>query len=249
MKLKRSRLQAQVACALAALGTSALLAGGPNVSPAAASAGRARLAHPAHLPAHRPPNRSARRTGLPKLAQAHAVGLANRPAHQARPTKPGQRPAGALSSRFADADYDGLSITPNNTLFMLLDVGGASTSPGAGVIDWWANSGANQKWDWDLIDPIDGIYLIKNENSGQCLTSDGIPGDQVYQQPCLEGGQNEEWYTNLPTLYDESVALSDTIQNVASNLYLDVNGDSPWPGASIDTWYYNGNPNQYFRLV
>jgi Ricin-type beta-trefoil lectin domain-like len=248
MKLKRSRLQAQVACALAALGTSALLAGGSLVSPAAASAGRARLAHPAQLPAHRPPNRSARRTGLLEPAQGPAVGPANRPAHRARPTKPGQRPAGALSKRFAEADDVGPDVTPNNTFYMMLDVSGASTSPGAGVIDWWANGGANQKWNWVLVDSIDGIYVLQNQNSGQCLTSDGIPGDQVYQMPC-NYGENQEWYTDLPTQYEESVASSATLKNVASGLYLDVYGDSPWPGASIDTWYYNGNPNQYFRIV
>ena len=87
-----------------------------------------------------------------------------------------------------------------------------------------------------------------NENSGQCLTSDGIPGDQVYQEPCIYN-LYQIWDTTLPTQYENySLASYDTIRNDASGLYLDVNGDSPWPGAWIDTWYYNGNPNQYFSI-
>ena len=37
-------------------------------------------------------------------------------------------------------------VTPNNTFWLLLDVSGGSTSPGAQVIDWWANGGSNQVW-------------------------------------------------------------------------------------------------------
>jgi Ricin-type beta-trefoil lectin domain-like len=36
---------------------------------------------------------------------------------------------------------------------------------------------------------------------------------------------------------------------VASGLYLDVSGDSGWAGTAIDTWYYNGNDNQYFGTI
>jgi Ricin-type beta-trefoil lectin domain-like len=251
MKLKRPRLRAQAACALAALGTSALLAGGVLAPPAAASAGGARLAHLTHRPAQRPPNRSDHRAVPPTPAGQALVRVPKRPAGRAGLTKPSPRPATGLRKHFypGEPEYDGWSITPNNTLFLQLDVGGASTSSGAGVIDWWTNGGANQKWDWVPADTNYDEWLIVNENSGQCLASDGIPGDQVYQEPCYQDSVNQYWSTTLPIDYqDYSLASSDTIENEASHLYLDVSGDSPWPGAWIDTWYYNGNPNQYFRI-
>lgn len=249
MKFKRPRLRAQVACAVAVLGTSTLLAGGVLAAPAAASAGGARQAHSAHRPAQRSPSRSDHRAVAPKPARQASVRLAKGSAEPAPLAKRSHPSATGPRKRLAfDAsDVDGLGITPNNTFFLQLDVRGASQSPGAPVIDWWTNWGANQGWDWQLVDPIDGIYIIQNQNSGQCLTTDGIAGDQVYQEPC-NYSEYQEWYTNLPTDYDYSVASSDPIKNVASGLYLDVNGDSPWPGASIDTWYYNGNSNQYFRI-
>jgi len=133
-----------------------------------------------------------------------------------------------------------IHISPNNTFGLLLDVSGGSTQPGAPVIDYWANGGANQAWTFY---PVGGnnIYEILNNNSGMCLTSDGIAGDQVNQMPC-EGSQLQLWRTYLTP----SSTSAYPIQNVYSGLYLDVSGNSPWPGAAIDTWPYNGGANQFF---
>ena len=70
-----------------------------------------------------------------------------------------------------------------------------------------------------------------------------MPGDQVYQFPCVSS-PSQQWKTNLAT----STAYN-MIQNVASGLYLDISGDSGWAGTAIDTWYYNGNDNQYFGTI
>jgi hypothetical protein len=135
-------------------------------------------------------------------------------------------------------------VTPNNTFALLLDVSGGSTYPGAPVIDWYANGGQNQNW---LFLPVNGgnTYEIINVNSNMCLTTDGVAGDQVYQDYCTNS-TNQQWGTALtqgnPTDYWH-------IQSVYSGLYLDVSGDSPWPGASIDTWYDNGGDNQYFAAI
>jgi hypothetical protein len=122
---------------------------------------------------------------------------------------------------------------------LMLDVSGASQSPGAQVIQYWLHANnANQKWDFQQMP--NGTKQIINANSGQCLTTDGIAGDGVYQQPCSDA-LNQEWFT------DFQVDLSSyTIQSPSSGLYLDVYGASRWPGAVIDTWYYNGGSNQYF---
>jgi hypothetical protein len=137
-----------------------------------------------------------------------------------------------------------IHVTPNNTLGLLLDVSGGSTAPGAPVIDWFANGGANQEWTFS---PIGGsnTYEIINVNSGLCLTTDGVAGDQVYQLSC-SGSQIQQWRTSLTP---GSAGVAYTIRNVYSGLYLDVNGDSPWPGASIDTWPYTGGSNQFFGAL
>ena len=50
-------------------------------------------------------------------------------------------------------------ITPNNTLGLLLDVQGGSTQPGAPVIDWYANGGANQEWTFSTTGASMGIWV------------------------------------------------------------------------------------------
>lgn len=37
-------------------------------------------------------------------------------------------------------------ITPDSSFGLLLDMSGGSTSPGGGLIQWYANGGANQSW-------------------------------------------------------------------------------------------------------
>ena len=133
-------------------------------------------------------------------------------------------------------------VTPNNTFGLLLDVSGGSTSPGAQVIDWWANGGGNQVWTFYPVG--NDVYEIANQNSGQCLTTDGIAGHGVFQLPCA-GAASQIWSTGLtPT----SVSAW-TISNPWSGLYLDVSGNNPWPGTSLDVWYYNGGANQYFAAL
>ena len=141
----------------------------------------------------------------------------------------------------------------------------ARTDDGAPVIQWWDNGwGAGEQiWDEDVAYPWEAAgygygpspdYLV-NQNSGQCLTSDGVPGDQVYQWPCV-GSPYQMWYdtngtsvtvVNGPQLVFSSQHVN-MWQNWASGLYLDVSGGpaAVWPGTAIDTWYYNGDDNQYF---
>jgi hypothetical protein len=134
-----------------------------------------------------------------------------------------------------------IHISPNNTFALVLDVSGASTQPGAPVIDWWQNGGSNQGWTFVPNGSGPNIYEIINDNSGQCLTTDGVAGDQVFQDPC-SSSLLQLWHTPL----NPSSAESWAIQNVGSLLFLDVSGDNAWPGASIDTWTWNGGSNQLF---
>ena len=136
-------------------------------------------------------------------------------------------------------------ISPLNTGYLELDVAGASTQPGAPVIDWYANGGANQAWTFQSTGAAN-TYEIVNQNSGQCLTTNGVPGSQLYQWPCSANNPYQVWTTDLGAYYDFH---GHAIRNPAFGLYVDVNGNSPWPGAAIDTWYWNGGYNQLFRSI
>jgi Ricin-type beta-trefoil lectin domain-like len=134
-------------------------------------------------------------------------------------------------------------LTPLNTFYLVLDVSGASTQPGAPVIDWWINDGANQSSEFV---PYGGnrTYEIINDNSGQCLTTDGVAGDQLYQFPRV-GRRQQLW----ETLLTAGAGGSYNIASAYGGLYVDVSGDSAWPGAAVDTWYGNGGHNQYFAEI
>lgn len=153
----------------------------------------------------------------------------------------------ALNSVFT-AGWDGtyyLSITPQGggvqgaPLFM--DVSGGSQSPGAQVIDYPWDGGANQHWYFDSLG--DGLAYIVNENSGQCLTvpgSDSTPGAPIQQWPC-DGQAEEMWQMNVvqqnllgPTMY---------IVNAYDGLVVDGAGAS-WFSANLDQWPINYNWNQ-----
>jgi hypothetical protein len=123
----------------------------------------------------------------------------------------------------------------------MLDIDGASTSDAAELIDWVYNGGSNQVFTFQ---PSGNYYEIVNQNSGLCLLADGIAGDIIYQEPC-NGSAAEQWATGLTP----GSGLAYTIQNPASGLYMDVNGDSPWEGTEIIQWYGNGGYNQYFSAT
>jgi hypothetical protein len=129
-------------------------------------------------------------------------------------------------------------LTPTSNLLLNVEVYGASYDDGAPIDQWTVNAGANQIWTFQ---PYGGGYEIVNAQSGKCITTDSTPGDTVYQWTC-EGGTAQIWYTGL----QPGNGYSYPIRSAASGLYLDVNGDSPWAGANIDTWYWNGGLNQYF---
>jgi hypothetical protein len=165
--------------------------------------------------------------------------------------RPARLPANG-SARAAYAGSFDVPVTPNNTFFLQLDMAGASNAPGDGLIDWWDNGNANQGWYFkEVYYSGSNDYAIINDNSRLCLTSDGIAGDQVYQEPCgasyFDGSSyfgGQIWYTGLSPSSNDAWS----IENVDSGLSLDVNGDNPFPGASIDTWPFWGGANQYFAI-
>lgn len=147
-----------------------------------------------------------------------------------------------LAGPAAASTYSATNVylaTDNSGSTLFLDVSGGSQSWGAQVIQWHLDGGANQKW--NIQNLPDGNKQFVNANSNQCLTTDGVAGDGVYQFPCV-GAQSQEWTTNLVVGNGGQY----TIKSALSGLYLDVYADSSSQGAVIDTWYGNGAPNQAF---
>jgi hypothetical protein len=84
-------------------------------------------------------------------------------------------------------------------------------------------------------------YELINDNSHQCMTSDDVAGDAVFQYPCV-GSANQLWVSNI--VAGETTARS--YHALSSGLYLDVPHGLAAYGVSLDVWYWNGNDNQFF---
>ena len=146
----------------------------------------------------------------------------------------------ALGSVFNSGAYS-TSTHPWWSVPLLMDVSGASTSPGAPVLQWTWNGGHNQQW--YLLPTDSGFAELVNRNSGQCLAAPGYgAGQQLIQVGCT-GDPGQQWYLGI---YPGQNITGQTkaIWNRATGLYADVNGASTSAGAAIDQWYYNGDWNQ-----
>ncbi len=138
-------------------------------------------------------------------------------------------------AKWIAAEHDGMNV---------------SVADGSGdlyhrVIQWYNNGGAEQKWYFDEVyDSNSGFegYLLRNQNSGLCLSTDGYAGDTLFQDWC-NAGNTREWFTVGTSGADNQIF------NRSTGLYLDVSGYSYAAGANIDLWYSNGGSNQYFWIT
>jgi hypothetical protein len=127
--------------------------------------------------------------------------------------------------------------------YLALDVAGGSTAPGAGVIQWYGHFGANQRW--NVEEMPNGHERIVNQNSGMCLTTDGVAGHALFQWYC-NGGSGQEWQGSIMKKFS-STFTGGALRNPASGLNVDIEGASPWAGARVIGWYPNGGENQRFH--
>jgi alpha-galactosidase len=123
----------------------------------------------------------------------------------------------------------------------LLDVFNASVADGGDVVQWAANSGANQQWQFVTVSG--GYYNLVNRNSGKCLDVAGqstADGANVDQWTC-NGGQNQQWQMVTTTApYFKLVSRH-------SGKCLDVYNNSTADGGNVDQWTCNGGANQDWR--
>lgn len=151
----------------------------------------------------------------------------------------------AVPSLASAQSLNSVSIDPDSAAgYLVLDVNGASTTPGAPVIQWLRTGGSNQRW--NFVGLADGGEQIVNQNSGMCLTTDGLAGHWLYQWPCDSSNSHQEWRGQLQRTILGSVK---GLSNAYSGLWLDVDGGSPWPGAHLITWYDNGSDHQRFSYT
>ena len=141
-------------------------------------------------------------------------------------------------------DYSSYSTLVPASSWLDVAVSGGSTSAGAPIIQWWADGGAEQQWQLPMAYTTGEII---NQNSGMCITTDGVAGDQLYQEPCAgtafgsgPTSPGQQWQANY------IIGGPTTFVNPASGLVLDVSGYSLWGGGAIDAWYPNGQLNQTF---
>jgi len=125
-----------------------------------------------------------------------------------------------------------------------LEVAGWSLQSGAAVQQWGPSGtdytpGANQLWS-ALADDETGP--LRNKYSQNCLTTDGTPGHQLYQNPC-DGGWGQRWTRRVEWDWSKFQWIT-TYHNPATALYLDVSGSSTSNGAAIVGWRWNGGFNQ-----
>jgi hypothetical protein len=129
-------------------------------------------------------------------------------------------------------------LVPGTNPFVFMEVRGASMDSLAWVDVWSYTGGSNQVW---IFQPVGDKYEIVNQNSGRCLWTDGVAGDQLRQAPCT-GSQYVLWQTNL-----KIDGHNYPIRNPASDLYVDLAGNDGTQGTPIVGRPWNGGlPNQEF---
>jgi len=146
--------------------------------------------------------------------------------------------AGGTDTFYPTAYYRLLNLNSG----LALDVNGASTANGAGIIQWPQNGGNNQQW---VITANGSYYKITNRNSGLVLdvnSASKTSGAGIIQWP-WNGGNNQQWQ-----LTSTSTGVY-KVTNLNSGYMLDVNGASTANGASIIQWPWNGGNNQQWTIV
>ncbi len=153
--------------------------------------------------------------------------------------------AGAAQADTIDISWSGEYLISASYDAQDVAVAGGSSTPGTRIIQWPADGGGEQEWNFGNVidDGVDIGTLIQNGATGECITSDGNAGDTVYEEECEATAKNQLFAVS------GSLGSYDTIYNISTGLYLDVSGYSGNEGTNIDLWYYNGQGNQSFVTV
>jgi hypothetical protein len=124
----------------------------------------------------------------------------------------------------------------------LLDDYNNSTSDGAAVDQWMANSGDNQQW--QIQNVTGNLYKIVNRHSGKALDlyNNSHNTGATIDQWTWNNGNNQLWY------FAAQPDGSWVIRNFESGQVLDVAGGSTANGAAIDQWTPISQTNQEWTI-
>ncbi|MET7714879.1 RICIN domain-containing protein [Streptomyces sp. NPDC005407] len=149
---------------------------------------------------------------------------------------------GATAHAASAAPASGTVYTLTNVASKkLMDVKLASTAPGAPVIQYTSNNGANQQW--LLTRTSSGAYTIRSANSGLCLDTPA-PQSQIPQlvQNTCDGASDQQWKLQ-PT------GDAYNLVNAANGLVVDNKQSLVNDGNEIIQWTSNGGDNQRWTLT
>jgi hypothetical protein len=138
------------------------------------------------------------------------------------------------SSGLADGTY---TVT-NAASHLVLDNPAFSSSGGTQMIQWPANGGSNQQWQFSS--KGNGYYTIQNAASGMYLTSTTWNGGGVLQQS--GSGSDLQLWSVKPA------GSGYIIQNKASGMVIDDPGFSLLRGIGLVIWGNNGGSNQIWSI-
>ncbi|GJF33607.1 glycoside hydrolase [Kitasatospora sp. NE20-6] len=130
----------------------------------------------------------------------------------------------------------------------VVDVDKASTSDGAGIIQWPATGGTNQTW--NLRRAHGNVFSLVSAKSGKCLDVSGASttaGGKLIQWPC-SGASNQLWAFDAVGDYASASNTSYVLKNLHSGLVVDVPKNSTTAGTALDQWSGNGGSNQVWRV-
>jgi xyloglucan-specific exo-beta-1,4-glucanase len=122
-----------------------------------------------------------------------------------------------------------------------IDVPGASTASGTGLVQWTCHTGTNQQWATD--DMGNGYFRLKVAHSGLCADLSGqstANGAAVVQASCGAGNSQQWVKENTDGGYFR-------LKSRHSGLCIDVNGASSADGATLIQWTCGGGTNQQWR--
>ncbi|MGX5183122.1 RICIN domain-containing protein [Streptomyces avermitilis] len=149
---------------------------------------------------------------------------------------------GATAHAASAAPVSGAVYTLTNVASeKLMDVKLASTAPGAPVIQYTSNNGANQQW--LLTRTSSGAYTIRSASSGLCLDTPAPQSSppQLVQNTC-NGSGNQQWKL-------QPVGDAYNLVNAANGLVVDNKQSLDKDENEIIQWPSNGGANQRWTLT
>ena len=141
-------------------------------------------------------------------------------------------------------------------------------NPGTDLIIWPNTGGDEQKWSRFVYpgDPITTDTLIEgqpfwttsrfqNQKSGLCITTDGVAGHSLFQEPCDPSNKHQIWQqSNYYYVVPDGRRFQDSHNGVGyfnpeSGLWWDLEGASANDGTRVIGWYSNTGSNQQWPTL